>query len=217
MIAAEGYGLGLVGGLSVALCFVFPSLRSLFVFLALLSLFHMTEFLFAAVYHWQTCSTEAYLIPHSTSYTVAMLFSVTEYLLWWLIFGTSFIQALPVFWIGLFICGGGQLLRWAAFVTAGHNFTHLVAEVKVDKHHLVTDGIYGYIRHPGYCGWFWWSVGTQIMLGNPISIVGFAYASYKFFAARIPEEEELLESEDFFGEEYTRYKRTVPTYIPFIQ
>ena len=101
-------------------------------------------------------------------------------------------------------------------MTAGHNFTHLVSESKEAKHALVTDGVYRFVRHPGYCGWFWWSVGTQVMLANPLSAIGFAYFSYRFFAHRIKQEEALLESSDFFGDEYTRYKATTPTYIPFI-
>ncbi len=128
----------------------------------------------------------------------------------------------------------GQLLRWAAFVTAGHNFTHLVAENKEAKHALVTGGVYKYVRHPGYCGWFWWSVGTQrmlflfilipflffvfssVMLANPISTLAFAYFSYRFFAERIPNEEAALSSPEFFGEQYKKYKAQTPTYIPFI-
>ena len=115
------------------------------------------------------------------------------------------------------MAAAGQVLRWAAFVEAGHNFTHLVADTKETKHVLVTSGIYAFIRHPGYCGWFWWSVGTQIMMANPVSAIGFAYFSYRFFKERIAYEESRLESTEFFGQEYTKYKKRVPTYIPFIQ
>ena len=49
-----------------------------------------------------------------------------------------------------------------------------VAEKKKEDHVLVTSGIYSLVRHPGYFGWFWWSVGTQILMFNPICAVGFA-------------------------------------------
>lgn len=55
------------------------------------------------------------------------------------------------------------------------------------------------------------------MLSNPISTVGFAYFSYRFFVERIAEEEESLESPEFFGNDYKVYKKQTPTYIPFIQ
>lgn len=103
-------------------------------------------------------------------------------------------------------------------------------------------------RHPSYMGWFWWSIGTQLLLCNPIvcarvcaharlmrfapyghptacirahcstrppqATVGYAAASWQFFADRIPYEEETLH--DFFGAEYAEYCRRVPTRIPFI-
>ena len=55
------------------------------------------------------------------------------------------------------------------------------------------------------------------MLSNPISTIGFAYFSYRFFVERIADEEESLESPEFFGAEYTAYKTQTPTFIPFIQ
>lgn len=39
---------------------------------------------------------------------------------------------------------------------------------------MVTSGMYTYLRHPGYFGWFLWSVGTQVLLCNPICAVAFA-------------------------------------------
>ena len=216
-VGLEGYLLGVGGGVAITLAtFVAaPSVRPFLMFCALLSVFHMTEFLFAAVYHSYSCSTESFLIPHSRAYSTAMLISIVEFGLEWVLLPYNSLSA-SLFWMGLFISLAGQVLRWTAFITAGHNFTHQVSESKDARHVLVTDGIYGYIRHPGYCGWFWWSVGTQLMLANPVSAAGFFYFSYRFFVERIEHEEALLESKDFFGAEYTRYKRVVPTYIPFI-
>ena len=87
------------------------------------------------------------------------------------------------------------MVRIAALFTAKHNFTHEIADEKKPEHVLVTEGIYKYVRHPGYAGallqslmhgthalplgWFWWTVGTQVMLLNPICIAGFAFASWR--------------------------------------
>jgi protein-S-isoprenylcysteine O-methyltransferase len=83
-------------------------------------------------------------------------------------------------------------------ITAGSNFHHLIRTERDEKHKLVTHGIYAYLRHPGYFGWFWWCIGTQILLSNPICIAAYAFASWRFFSERIPEEEDTLIK--FFGE-----------------
>ncbi len=40
------------------------------------------------------------------------------------------------------------------------------------------------LRHPSYFGWFYWSVGTQILLGNPVCSVLYTYAAWSFFHKR---------------------------------
>lgn len=54
----------------------------------------------------------------------------------------------------------------------------------------------------------------QVMLCNPICIVGYSIASWRFFRERIEEEE--LSLIHFFAEDYVEYKRKVPTGLPFI-
>lgn len=54
--------------------------------------------------------------------------------------------------IGLLLTFGGSAIRIAALFTAKHNFTHEIAEEKKPEHVLVTEGIYKFIRHPGYAG-----------------------------------------------------------------
>eukprot|EP00126_Sphaerothecum_destruens_P003329 Sdes_comp17017_c0_seq2m6219 len=108
----------------------------------------------------------------------------------------------------------GQTIRTAAMITCGTNFTHLVATEKKQGHQLVTKGIYSYFRHPSYLGWYLWAVGTQLLLVNPISLVGYTIAIYFFFKDRIEFEEITLLS--YFGDQYQKYKKTVPSGIPFL-
>lgn len=82
--------------------------------------------------------------------------------------------------LGTVICLLGEMIRKGAMFTAWNNFTHLVRDRKVEGHILITHGLYSICRHPGYAGWFWWSVGTQIILVNPICLVGYAVASSKY-------------------------------------
>lgn len=86
---------------------------------------------------------------------------------------------------GLVLVLLGQTARSMAMITAASNFNHDVQFVKREKHELVTKRIYQYSRHPSYAAFFYWAVGTQILLGNPISAVGFAIILYRFFSTRI--------------------------------
>ncbi|KAG9482001.1 hypothetical protein GDO78_010954 [Eleutherodactylus coqui] len=116
--------------------------------------------------------------------------------------------------IGLFMVLFGESLRKSAMLTAGSNFNHIVQNEKSETHTLVTGGVYSWFRHPSYVGWFYWSIGTQVLLCNPVCLVGYTLASWRFFRERVEEEEFSLIH--FFGQEYIDYKRTVPTGLPFI-
>ena len=111
-------------------------------------------------------------------------------------------------------------------VQASSNFSHKIATEKTSSHTLVTSGIYAFVRHPSYFGFFWWSVGTQIFLANPLSTVIFMAVLWKFFSSRIryvcgstladvSRQEELLLIK-FFGDEYVDYRKKVGVWIPFI-
>ena len=109
----------------------------------------------------------------------------------------------------------GEALRKVAILTARRNFTHLIRTERAQEHQLVRHGVYSLMRHPSYCGWFLWALGTQLLLVNPTSLLRtrrpflrvltavvvaravFAYVSFNFFARRIPFEEHYLQQ--FFG------------------
>lgn len=108
----------------------------------------------------------------------------------------------------------GQVVRSLAMVQAGTNFNHIVQHRKANEHQLVTTGIYHYLRHPSYFGFFWWGLGTQLVLGNVICFLGYAIVLWRFFARRISGEEELLVA--FFGDDYVKYRQRTGVGIPFI-
>jgi protein-S-isoprenylcysteine O-methyltransferase len=56
---------------------------------------------------------------------------------------------------------------------------------KREDHVLITSGIYRYIRHPSYFGFFYWALGTQLLLENPFSFVAYALVLWKFFSHRV--------------------------------
>lgn len=64
-----------------------------------------------------------------------------------------------------------------------------------------------------FVDWQWcWLL--QVMLCNPICVLGYTIASWRFFRERIEEEE--LSLIHFFAEDYVEYKKKVPTGLPFI-
>jgi protein-S-isoprenylcysteine O-methyltransferase len=79
----------------------------------------------------------------------------------------------------------GQVIRSFAMAQAGTNFNHQVQSRKSDDHKLVSTGLYAYFRHPAYFAYFWWALGTQLVLGNTISLVGYALVLWYFFKTRI--------------------------------
>jgi len=190
-------------------------------FLILVTLFHLAEFTFTVVCHPKCVEFKSFLltpVPHG-GYSIAMIAAIAEFWIGILLFG-SVGAPLPN-WIGLPILVGsfsiafcGWTLRTLALFTAGSNFTHLIAGQKTSSHQLVTHGVYRLCRHPGYLGWFLWSVSTQLVLGNPMCLAAYVLVSWKFFAGRIPGEEALLIS--FFGEEYEKYARAVPCGLPWM-
>jgi protein-S-isoprenylcysteine O-methyltransferase Ste14 len=79
----------------------------------------------------------------------------------------------------------GQVVRSTAMAQAGTNFNHQVQSKKNDGHELVTRGLYAYFRHPSYFGFFWWGIGTQLMIGNAVCTLGYAGVLWYFFMKRI--------------------------------
>lgn len=95
----------------------------------------------------------------------------------------------------------------------GSNFKHQVADTRIDGHELVTVGVYRLFRHPSYVGWFYWSIGTQLLLCNPICLLAYSVISWQFFRDRIEREELRLIT---FFKDYVDYQRRVGTGLPFI-
>jgi protein-S-isoprenylcysteine O-methyltransferase len=75
----------------------------------------------------------------------------------------------------------GQSTRIIAFFTCKHNFTHLISYRKIQGHVLITNGIYSFLRHPAYTGYFYFATFSQIFIGNFVSFILFFCFLIKFF------------------------------------
>ncbi|XP_004297724.1 PREDICTED: protein-S-isoprenylcysteine O-methyltransferase B isoform X1 [Fragaria vesca subsp. vesca] len=193
--------------------FTYTACRQLSQMFAAMIFFHVSEYILAASIHGKKNVTLKSLLI-SKNYLVAMIFSLLEYFIEIILF-----PGMKEYWwvsnSGLAMVIVGEIIRKMAIITAGRSFTHLIRTRPSEHHQLVTDGIYRVVRHPGYCGFFIWSVGTQIMLCNPISTIAFALVVWRFFDQRIPYEEFYLRQ--FFGSQYEEYGRRVPSGVPFVK
>lgn len=183
-------------------------------YLMSLSFFHLSEFVFTALFNTKEVTTDSFLLNHSIEYGVAALASWVEFFIEAFLF-PSLKKSLYTRFIGLFLVLFGEAFRKLAMYTAGTNFNHYVQEARQQDHVLVTKGVYRLIRHPSYFGWFYWSIGTQILLANPICTVLYAITTWKFFKSRIMFEEFYLLK--FFGKQYSNYQKKTPSGIPFVK
>jgi protein-S-isoprenylcysteine O-methyltransferase Ste14 len=112
-------------------------------------------------------------------------------------------------WIGVALfAAGGALRLWPVYVL-GHRFSGLVA-IQPD-HELVTDGIYGIIRHPSYLGLIVNSLGWALAFRSGVGVLLTALTLVPILA-RIVAEERLLRAQ--FGAEYEAFCAHTSRLIP---
>jgi protein-S-isoprenylcysteine O-methyltransferase Ste14 len=81
-----------------------------------------------------------------------------------------------------------------------------------EKHQLVNDGVYHYVRHPMYAGGLLIILAHILLVPNITSLISTMIVFLIIIMVRIPFEEQMLQRE--FGQEYEQYKRTTCGLIP---
>ena len=197
-----GIALGVASSVTAQLLYYGVALWRAPFFIASLALFHYLEFDSTARFNPSDAKVSSFLLSaNGSAYNVAHTSALTELLVrhWlysdfkpgWLRLpfeGPALFPTLPAavpvsFGIAFMIIG--QYVRTAAMAEAGKSFNHIVQSTKKDDHVLVTNGVYAFSRHPSYFGFFWWGLGTQLVLGNPICFPVYAIVLWRFFASRI--------------------------------
>ncbi|KAL0090906.1 Isoprenylcysteine carboxyl methyltransferase family-domain-containing protein [Phycomyces blakesleeanus] len=215
-IALYGFLLGMVcsGGLLLVILGKLEwNIQHLGIYIAALALFHFLEYIATALFNPDKLSLDSFLIDHSPHYHAAHAASIIEFIIEYLFF-PSYKRFGLLSWLGLFLLVLGQGCRTVAMFSARHNFSHHIVDYKSQDHVLVKHGIYSIMRHPSYFGFYWWAVGAQFLLMNPICLGLFVYWLHKFFSERIAYEEHTLNR--FFGPEWVIYKTKTPTWMPLI-
>ncbi|WP_147112337.1 protein-S-isoprenylcysteine O-methyltransferase [Tateyamaria sp. syn59] len=114
------------------------------------------------------------------------------------------------FVIGMLVGALGTYVFWCAHRDLGKNWSaHL--EVR-EKHTLVTNGIYGRVRHPMYTAIFLLCLAQALILTNwiagPAGLVFFTL----LYVTRVGPEEAMME--DQFGDQWRSYAERTPRLIP---
>lgn len=179
--------------------------------------FHLAEFFITAIYNPTQATADSFLINHSMTYTAAAISSWIEFWLRFVLLRYISWIHLPswVSFVGFFVLVAAQVIRSMAMATAGESFNHLIQTSKKENHVLVTHGIYGIFRHPSYVGFFYWSIATQLLLGNIIHTILYTGAAWTFFQRRIHYEEESLCQ--FFPAAYPEYAARTYIGIPLLK
>ncbi|KZO99124.1 protein-s-isoprenylcysteine O-methyltransferase [Calocera viscosa TUFC12733] len=178
------------------------------------AVFHWSEFAVTAGWNRTRLTVDSFLLNNFAEYHYAHGVALGEYFLEkWFWPGMKRHWRLSVLGMGITLCG--QALRSLSMVHAANNFSHVVVTRRTRGHELVTTGVYAWMRHPSYAGFFYWALGTQVAMLSPVSFVGFWITMYWFFSRRVRVEERFLMF--FFGEEYKLYRSRVGSGVPFIR
>jgi protein-S-isoprenylcysteine O-methyltransferase Ste14 len=120
--------------------------------------------------------------------------------------GAEFLQVASV---PLFLCGA-ILTGWSDWALGQLMRPHI--EV-MEKHELVTKGPYSRIRHPTYIGIVMMALAPALLFLNAILVIGFV-ACLGIAYKKAVLEEELLASEDGFGQAYRDYMLKTGRFLP---
>ena len=114
--------------------------------------------------------------------------------------------------VGVFLMLFGFTLRTVAARTLGRFYSRTL-RVK-DDHRVVSEGMYQWIRHPGYLGMIVMFLGAGVTVANFIVISVVAVLIVPAYLKRISVEESMLSNT--LGPEYVEYMKRTKRLIPFL-
>ena len=128
-------------------------------------------------------------------------------------FKVGFIPGFAVLgWIGIGLLLFGLFLRIVAIKTLGKYHTRSI--VVVPNQHIIQNGVYKYLRHPGYLGTIIGGIGFALATLNWIIITYAIISLLVIFLPRIAAEEKMMIKA--FGQDYKEYMKKTKRLIPFV-
>ncbi len=113
-------------------------------------------------------------------------------------------------WLGAAFILGAVLVFWRAHVDLGRNWSPTLQIL--EGHKLITQGIYGMIRHPMYASQWLWVLAQPLLIQNWIAGLFGALFYLPMYFIRVPVEERMMLEQ--FGDEYRDYMRRVGRVLP---
>lgn len=142
-------------------------------------------------------------------FTGSMLAQIPRFIL-----PLPWVTAQPRFAPPVVVIAAGVVLCLGALVFACPGLGLKIYTRPTHSEPLVTDGLYGIVRHPILFANILWPLGWSAIFG---SWVGIALVPAWFFLVYLMsflEEDRLIET---YGDDYRRYRERVPRIIPFIR
>jgi protein-S-isoprenylcysteine O-methyltransferase Ste14 len=121
------------------------------------------------------------------------------------------LRPLP-FSMGLVGLAWGLWLFYRSHADLGTNWSTTL-EVR-ERHQLITQGIYGHVRHPMYFAFMVYSVGQALVVPNWVVGPIHGLAFLLLFAFRVGPEERMMVEQ--FGKDYEAYRRRTKRLVPGI-
>lgn len=108
-------------------------------------------------------------------------------------------------WAGVAVFALALWLLWRAYADLGSNWSPKL-DIRQEQV-LVTDGVYGFVRHPIYAGIGLWGIAQPLLIQNWIAAWALLVLFIPLCLMRIPREESMML--EHYGEAYRSYmKRT---------
>jgi protein-S-isoprenylcysteine O-methyltransferase Ste14 len=138
-------------------------------------------------------------------FLIPLVYSTTS----WLNFAD---YSLPVWagWLGMVLILVALWIFWCAHADLGLNWSPSL-EIR-NEHKLITNGIFGYIRHPMYASQWVWVIAQSLLLQNWLAGFLSVIVWTIFYSLRVPPEEKMML--DAFGDEYREYMTRTGGVIP---
>jgi protein-S-isoprenylcysteine O-methyltransferase Ste14 len=123
--------------------------------------------------------------------------------------------SLPVWagWLGVILILFALLVFWRSHKDLGLNWSPSL-EIRAE-HKLITNGIFGYIRHPMYASQWIWVIAQPLLLHNWLAGFLDLFVFIAFYFLRVRAEEKMML--DTFGDKYREYMKTTGAVFPKIK
>jgi protein-S-isoprenylcysteine O-methyltransferase Ste14 len=115
-------------------------------------------------------------------------------------------------WLGVILILLSLLVFWRSHADLGLNWSPSL-EIRTE-HKLITNGIFGYIRHPMYASQWIWVIAQPLLLQNWVAGFIDLFVFTLFYFMRVRAEEKLML--DTFGDEYREYMNKTAAIFPKI-